>query len=181
VGNPALVGVTGYGDGGSGSGNVDGLGAFASLNMNDMSSAVVTLFCLLVVNNWFVVVDAFAATAYYHHGILGTTVARLFFLAYFIVAVVVVLNLVISWVVRQFDDQFRIDKLQANLKRLLMEKESPTLRSTTTGPGDAGAIGEGSSRELAAAMQVSRRDLLQEYRRSIERDMASGGRLLDLV
>ncbi|MFN3504403.1 MAG: hypothetical protein ACK4ZJ_19340, partial [Allorhizobium sp.] len=50
-------------------------------------SAMVTLFELLVVNNWFVIMDGFVAAA-------GTRWARLFFIAFYVTAVIIVLNLV---------------------------------------------------------------------------------------
>jgi len=64
-------------------------------NFNDFGSSLVTLFELLVVNNWHIIMDGFVEAS-------GTGVARLFFYAYYVVAVVVVLNLVVAYIVANF-------------------------------------------------------------------------------
>ena len=62
-------------------------------NFNDAGSAMVTLFELLVVNNWFVIMDGIVA-------VTGEP-ARIFFLAYYVVTVVVLFNLVVSYVLEK--------------------------------------------------------------------------------
>ena len=68
---------------------------YLPLNFNDYESAFVTLFCILVVNNWFVFVDGFAAV---------TTVAtsRLFFISFYLVGVLVLLNVVVAFILDAF-------------------------------------------------------------------------------
>ena len=68
---------------------------YLPLNFNDYESAFVTLFCILVVNNWFVVVDGFAA-------VTTDATARLFFLSFYVVGVLVALNIVVAFVLDNF-------------------------------------------------------------------------------
>lgn len=58
------------------------------LNFNDFPSSLVTLFCLMVVNNWYVVADGFmAVTGNY---------AAVFFVLFFVVCNLVVLNILMT-------------------------------------------------------------------------------------
>merc|ERR1719247_3155789 len=56
-------------------------------NFNDMPSGMVTLFELLVVNNWFVIVDGFSAAS-------GNIVSPLFFVVWYVFGVLVCMNIV---------------------------------------------------------------------------------------
>jgi hypothetical protein len=60
------------------------------MNYNDFASALITLFALLVVNNWHVQMEvAVAVTGPY---------ARLYFISWYLVAVTLMLNLVVAYV-----------------------------------------------------------------------------------
>jgi two pore calcium channel protein len=71
-------------------------------NFNDFTSSLVTLFELLVVNNWQVLMDGFVrVTSPYH---------RWFFILFWSIAVVVILNLVVAFILEAFftkDEQRR--------------------------------------------------------------------------
>merc|ERR1712187_562132 len=64
-------------------------GDYYALNFNDFFSGMVTLFCLMVVNNWFVIADGFWR-------VTGTYFTCVFFVSFFIVANLVVLNMLIA-------------------------------------------------------------------------------------
>ena len=68
---------------------------YLPLNFNDYESAFVTLFCILVVNNWFVIVEGFVAVTDQQTG-------RLFFLAFYLVGVLVLLNVVVAFILDTF-------------------------------------------------------------------------------
>ena len=68
---------------------------YLPLNFNDYESGFVTLFCILVVNNWFVVVEGFVAVS-------DDFTGRLFFLAFYLIGVLVLLNVVISFILDSF-------------------------------------------------------------------------------
>eukprot|EP00520_Triparma_pacifica_P009061 CAMPEP_0118635620 /NCGR_PEP_ID=MMETSP0785-20121206/2171_1 /TAXON_ID=91992 /ORGANISM="Bolidomonas pacifica, Strain CCMP 1866" /LENGTH=757 /DNA_ID=CAMNT_0006526661 /DNA_START=87 /DNA_END=2357 /DNA_ORIENTATION=+ len=72
---------------------------FWANNFNDHCSAFVTLFELLVVNNWTVTCDGFSAAT-------GSKVTRLFFVFFHLIGVVVINNLVISFVVEAFMTEY---------------------------------------------------------------------------
>ena len=61
---------------------------YLDMNLNDFSSAIVTLVCQCVVNNWFVIMDGYVAMS-------GTELTRIYFITFYFIATVFVLNLVI--------------------------------------------------------------------------------------
>lgn len=63
-------------------------GAYWSLNFNDFPSGLVTLFCLMVVNNWFVVADGFLRVT--------NKSASIFFVSFFVITNLVVLNILMT-------------------------------------------------------------------------------------
>ena len=69
------------------------------MNFNDVESAFVTLFCILVVNNWFVVVDGFAAVA-------SRDVARVYFLSFYVIGVLLFLNIVVAFILDAFLSEY---------------------------------------------------------------------------
>eukprot|EP01049_Picozoa_sp_SAG25_P011506 SAG25_NODE_1417_length_3079_cov_3.434083_2_plen_430_part_00 len=70
-----------------------GMGYWAN-NFNDLPSAIVTLFELMVVNNWFVIMNGVAAAT-------GKW-ARVYFIVYWVLAVLAVMNLVVAFVLDAF-------------------------------------------------------------------------------
>ena len=78
---------------------------YYSNNFNDFASSLVTLFELLVVNNWHVLMEGFVlvTSGYY----------RWYFISFWTIAVVVILNLVIAFVLEAFfnkDEQRRLSE-----------------------------------------------------------------------
>lgn len=71
-----------------------GIRNYYTNNFNDFPSALVTLFELLVVNNWYVIMDGVVATTSHW--------SRLFFISFYCSAVVMVLNLVIAFILEAF-------------------------------------------------------------------------------
>ncbi|RLO07596.1 hypothetical protein DYB28_000406 [Aphanomyces astaci] len=57
-------------------------------NFNDMASGIVTLFELIIVNNWFVLAEG--------HVLVTSKVSRWFFIVYYVVSVTLLLNLVVA-------------------------------------------------------------------------------------
>mmetsp|Transcript_60952 Transcript_60952/g.199560 ORF Transcript_60952/g.199560 Transcript_60952/m.199560 type:complete len:704 (+) Transcript_60952:68-2179(+) len=68
-------------------------------NFNDMPSAMVVLFELLVVNNWFVLVDGYTAA-------LGAW-ARVYFVTWYIFGVLICLNVVVAFVIETFLSEYQ--------------------------------------------------------------------------
>ena len=67
-------------------------------NFNDFPSGLLTLFELLVVNNWFVVADMFCDVTNYY--------ARWYFIIFYILGVVVAVNLMVAFIIDQFNTQW---------------------------------------------------------------------------
>lgn len=87
-----------------------GEAGFYPNNFNDMPSAVVTLFELLIVNNWFEISDGFVATSGY--------TSRIYFVAFYVVGIVVVLNIVVASVLNTYSS------ISEEKEREIMKKES---------------------------------------------------------
>jgi two pore calcium channel protein len=60
------------------------------MNFNDFGAGIITLFPLMVVNNWFVIVQVYV-------DITGTRVTRLFFIAFWFFSVMIFLNIVVAF------------------------------------------------------------------------------------
>jgi len=65
---------------------------FWGLNFNDYSSSLVTLFCLMVVNNWYVVAQGYILTT-------GTMWTYVYFVIFFVVSNLVVLNILMALII----------------------------------------------------------------------------------
>jgi hypothetical protein len=72
--------------------NFDGL--YTSMNMNDLVAGMITLFALMVVNNWFVVVETFT--------IIRNNYWRWYFILFYIVCVNLILNIVVAFVLDMY-------------------------------------------------------------------------------
>ncbi|KAH9107046.1 hypothetical protein AeMF1_017504 [Aphanomyces euteiches] len=79
---------------------------YAANNFNDLSSGMVTLFELLVVNNWFVIVEG--------HVLVTSLWARLFFVAFWLTGVIMTLNLIVASILDAFSKEYAAayDKLK---------------------------------------------------------------------
>ncbi|CAE7231508.1 TPC1 [Symbiodinium natans] len=79
-------------------------------NFNDFGMGFVTLFELLVVNNWFLIADGFSAAA----GVWS----RAYFVSFYVLGVLVGLNLVVSFIVGAFMDEYesKIHKITTEAK-----------------------------------------------------------------
>jgi two pore calcium channel protein len=64
------------------------------MNFNDFGSGLVTLFQLLVVNNWFVTADMFATVT--------NKYARVYFAVFYMLVVLIVMNLIVAFILDMF-------------------------------------------------------------------------------
>jgi len=85
-----------------------GKAGYYANNFNDMPSGMVTLFELLVVNNWFVICCGYTAACGY--------TARIFFIAFYIFGVVICLNIVVAFILDSF-----MSELNTALERRRLE------------------------------------------------------------
>jgi hypothetical protein len=68
---------------------------YIEMNFNDLSNSFVTLFTLMIINNWFVIVQMFVV-------VTGTVWARTFFVAFYFLSVIVVLNIVVAFAIDMY-------------------------------------------------------------------------------
>ena len=61
------------------------------MNFNDFCSSLITLFHIMVVNNWFITTDMYT-------DVLGNAYPRVFFFSFIMITVWIMLNIVISFV-----------------------------------------------------------------------------------
>ena len=64
------------------------------MNMNDLLAAFVTLFALMVVNNWFVVVETFT--------VLAGNSYRFYFIVYYIVCANLMITIIVAFVLDMY-------------------------------------------------------------------------------
>jgi hypothetical protein len=74
-------------------------------NFNDMASAFVTLFELLVVNNWQFIVVMYSETT-------QSKLARLYFIIFYFLGVIVSLNICVAFVLDMFNSQMELKNAQ---------------------------------------------------------------------
>ena len=84
-------------------------------NFNDLLSSLVTLFTLMVVNNWMVQVQMYC-------DIMGSTNFRWFFVFFYYFAVVIGINIVVAFAIDMFTAVERLDNDRSETFQLL-EKE----------------------------------------------------------
>ncbi|GIY46120.1 two pore calcium channel protein 1 [Caerostris extrusa] len=82
-------------------------------NFDDFITSQITLFELMVVNNWFIIMNGYASVA--------TEWSRLFFMSFYIVTMVVI-NIVVAFVLKHFSFEFNINVMLAIwIRNLLFE------------------------------------------------------------
>jgi len=94
---------------------------YAPLNFNDMWSAYVTLFAVLVVNNWQVLVEGYVAVA-------GVN-ARLFFIAFYCLGTLICVNLAVAFVIDAFSVEFDKTKKHQQEERLKASQRRDAAKS----------------------------------------------------
>lgn len=85
---------------------------YVEMNFNDLGSSLITLFALMVVNNWFMIVQV-------HTNMQGHSFGRWFFILFYFSSVVVMLNIVVAFVI---DTYSSVESLHSSQK-LEREKE----------------------------------------------------------
>ncbi|GMH87273.1 hypothetical protein TL16_g10804 [Triparma laevis f. inornata] len=101
-------------------------------NFNDFLSSFVTLFELMVVNNWIVICDGFTAVT--------SEYARFYFVAFHVVGVCVVNNLVVSVILDCFMAEFEHRKERKNMGRSSFTEEEGVRIEENTAVFDATSI-----------------------------------------
>ena len=124
-------------------------------NFNDYASSLVTLFELLVVNNWMITMDGFVKAS-------GTKWARMYFVSWWLLAVVIVLNIVIAYIVASFPKKRREllirNRDEEELKQFLQIRRATSTRFSTSRSQTSGGRSHLSTLAwLEAASEVRRR------------------------
>ena len=71
-------------------------GLYYLLNFNDFGAGMITMFHIMVVNNWWV-------TCLMYTDIVGNNWPRVFFISFWVIVVLLVLNIVVSIVIDIYD------------------------------------------------------------------------------
>jgi two pore calcium channel protein len=67
------------------------------MNFNDFPSCMVTLFHIMIVNNWYITCNMFVL-------VKGNNWPRCFFVAFWVIVVLIMLNLVISFILEIYSE-----------------------------------------------------------------------------
>ena len=89
--------------------NAAGNGLYYQLNFNDTYSGMLTLFSVLVSNNWNSTTEMYSA-------LLGNTWPRLYFSSFFVVTIMVILNIVVSFVLEIYT--MSLDESRTKVRKL---------------------------------------------------------------
>ena len=88
---------------------------YTLVNFNDYVTSFVTLFILMVVNNWYVIVDMFVAVK---DNIL---LYRLFFICFYYFGVVLAINIVVAFAIDMYSAVCRLDEQKTKNEKFLLE------------------------------------------------------------
>jgi len=86
---------------------------FVLMNFNDICSAFVTQFALVVVNNWYVTVNA-------NTDVVSSNWYRLYFLVFYYFGVLVGVNILVSFAIDMYTAVSRLDEIKSNNERFLI-------------------------------------------------------------
>ena len=75
------------------------------LNFNDFPSAIMTMFPLMVVNNWMVIVDMYVSV----YGESSISI-RFFFYIFYYLAVIIGINITVAFIIDMYSSVERLDK-----------------------------------------------------------------------
>jgi hypothetical protein len=95
---------------------------YLEMNFNDLFNSFVTLFTLMVVNNWFVIVQMF-------ENVTGTVWTRLYFVIFYFLSVIVMLNIVVAFAIDMYSS---VDSLYAQKE----EKKNDQRKKSFVSTGD---------------------------------------------
>ena len=84
------------------------------INFNDLLSSYVTLFILIVVNNWYVIVAMCVDI------MGGATIWRYFFIVFYYFGVIIGLNIIIAFAIDMYAAVVRLDNQQEENRKYLV-------------------------------------------------------------
>ena len=82
------------------------------MNFNDFGSAFVTLFALMIVNNWLDIVQVYV-------DVMGTNWVKWYFIFFYYFSVIVGINIVVAFAIDMYDSVARLDEERHNTVELL--------------------------------------------------------------
>jgi len=124
-----------------------GQSGYYANNFNDMPSGFVTLFELIVVNNWFVIADGFCSVSQLHG------YARIYFSAFYLFRVAICFQIVTAFVLDTFQREYRpsgvkVKNAEAVITDEYAEFDATTITGTKTGLHGQYALTAGTSSSL---------------------------------
>lgn len=97
---------------------------YIEMNFNDLVNSFVTLFTLMVVNNWFVIVRMYES-------VTNPYFARLFFVTFYFLSVIVVLNIVVAFAIDMYGS---VDSLYRDKKDIADNQMAENMLSDDEDP-----------------------------------------------
>ena len=96
-------------------------GLYYLLNFNSFGSGMITMFHIMIVNNWYVTVTMYT-------NVFGNDWPRVFFISFWAIVILIVLNIVVSIVLDIYDsvyddveEFFKVTELTQELKEILKD------------------------------------------------------------
>jgi len=88
---------------------------FSLMNFNDTISTFITLFSLIIVNNWYVIVDLCVSIKD------GNVYYRYYFIIFYYFGVIIGLNIIIAFAIDMYSSVERLDTQQQNNEKKLIQ------------------------------------------------------------
>jgi hypothetical protein len=85
------------------------------MNFNDFVSAYITLFALMIVNNWLDIVEVYV-------DVMGTDWVKWYFIGFYYFSVIVGINIVVAFSIDMYDSVSRLDE-ERQITVELLKKE----------------------------------------------------------
>ena len=103
------------------------------MNFNDLVSSMITLFCLMIVNNWMIITDMYAVT-------MGSNYYKIYFAIFYYFSVIVGINIAVAFAIDMYSSVERLDHERIeNLEKLECDLQG---RGSQNSIGNASSISE---------------------------------------
>lgn len=87
---------------------------FYLMNFNDVTSSLITLYALMIVNNWYVIVNMIVM-------FMGSTLYRYYFILFYYVAVIIAVNILMAFAIDIYAVIEKIDNVQQQNRTVIFD------------------------------------------------------------
>lgn len=139
---------------------------YVDMNFNDVSNSFVTLFTLMVVNNWYIIVEMFES-------VTGSVWTRFFFIFFYFLSVLVLLNILVALSIDMYSSIESVSRQDKERSTEYSDYENDTLGSVLNGRKSRGKyvttpLSRGHQSSVSDYYSAKESDLSQEHSGSFQ-------------